>query len=212
MTIKDVASQAGLKMVRTVRKWQHEGKIPPAPPDGDYSPAYVQAVRGYRETALSTQSKKYWAKLTAKERSDHAKKNWTPERKTKQSVTMKNVRAGLTGMTAEELEEWNANSKNACDTEEVRKAKADGAKELWERRRKAIAEADKLKARQVGRPRTRQNDISKYGPRIMELKKLGKSNEEVRMIMNRESGQNRSKSGWRHVYEDLIALGSTIAP
>jgi hypothetical protein len=64
LSIQDVASQAGIKMVRTILKWQHNGKIPPAPIDGHYSPEYVTTVRTYRKNSLSTQSKNYWATLT----------------------------------------------------------------------------------------------------------------------------------------------------
>ena len=106
----------------------------------------MTAVQTYRKAALSAQSKKnYWDKLTPEQRSAHAKQNWTEERKQKQSLRMKNVRAGRTGMSPEKLEEWNAHFKNAADTEEVRKAKADGAKELWERRNAYQAELQHLR-------------------------------------------------------------------
>ena len=141
LTIQEVAQLAGF-MVSTIRKWQRDGKIPPAPTDGDYSPEYVEMLQTYRKNALSTQSKNRWAKLTCEERTEVAKKQWTPERKKTQSITMRNVRLGLTGLTREELEEWNTNSKNAADTQEVRKAKARGADDLWARRNADSAQAD----------------------------------------------------------------------
>ena len=54
-----------------------------------------------------------------------------------------------------------------------------------------------LKARQVGRPLTRRDDQAKYGPRIKELLGLGRSLGEITITMNSETGQNRTKSGWR---------------
>lgn len=140
LTIKDVARMAGF-MVSTIRKWQRDGKVPPAPTDGKYSLEYVEILQTYRKNALSAQSKNRWANLTPEERTEVAKKQWTPERKKTQSITMRNVRLGLTGLTPEKLEEWNTNSRNAADTQKVRDDKARGAKDLWARRTAALVAA-----------------------------------------------------------------------
>jgi DNA-binding transcriptional MerR regulator len=133
MTIKEAAKLAGF-MVSTIRKWQREGKVPPAPADGSYTLEDIDSWKTYRQNALSIQSKNRWDKLTPNQRTEVAKKQWTPERKVKQSKTMEDVRAGRTGLTPEKLEEWNTNSKNAANTREVREAKARGANDLWAER------------------------------------------------------------------------------
>lgn len=131
-------------MVRTIRKWQCQGKVPPAPADGLYDREYVQILQTYRKNALSTQSKNRWGKLMPEERTAVAQKQWTPERKTEQSSTMKKVRAGLTGLTPQELEDWNTNAQNAANTPEVRQAKSNGAQDLWKKRNAQLAEAERI--------------------------------------------------------------------
>jgi DNA-binding transcriptional MerR regulator len=219
LTIQGVAQLLGF-MVSTIRKWQRDGKVPPAPTDGNYSPEYVAILQTYRKNALSAQIRSRWAKLTPEERTEVAQKQWTPERKRTQSITMRNVRLGLTGLTPEELEEWNTNSKNAADTQEVRKAKVRGAEDLWAKRKAAKAalveaeqrvvelreqlqeaerEAIDLKAR-LGRPRKGPEDPMRLRPRILELK-AELSWPQVTRIMNKETGTNMSAAYWRSLLE-----------
>jgi ribosomal protein L24E len=71
-------------------------------------------------------------------------------------------------------------------------------------RQQAIVEA--LKARQVGRPRTLAEDATKYLPRMRQLKEQNKTWGQITMIMNRETGDNRSPSGWRHIFNDSVNM------
>jgi predicted transcriptional regulator len=76
--------------------------------------------------ALSTYSKKHWDKIPPEQRTIDAKKrNGTPARKKAQSIAIRNVRAGKTGLTVEELEQWNTNAANAVRTPEKRQAASD---------------------------------------------------------------------------------------
>lgn len=101
------------------------------------------------------------------------------------------------------------------------KVQKDGerSKAKYKAMRARIAEADDLRAgieatkqvladkeaklaaleAKLGRPRTMMEDQAKYGPRIAELRAQRKSWTQVRSTMNRETGQGRSKSGWRHL-------------
>jgi len=65
---------------------------------------------------------------------------------------------------------------------------------------------DRAHARVRGRPLTAKRNAAKYGPRLVQLKAEGKSGEQIRAIMNRETGEDRSKSGWRHIHDDFLAL------
>lgn len=94
--------------------------------------------------ALSAQSKNYWAKLTPEQRTIQAKKRMTPERRRKQSITISKVRAGLTGLTSEELEQWRINAKNAVSTPEHRQAASARATNLWAERNRKLEEAERI--------------------------------------------------------------------
>jgi hypothetical protein len=64
-------------------------------------------------------------------------------------------------------------------------------------------ELAKLSAK-LGRPRTREDDVAKYGPRIRELRTQGKSWGQVQRIMNQETAENRSLSHWRMLAKYLV--------
>ncbi|MGA7795887.1 MAG: hypothetical protein WCA19_22875, partial [Candidatus Acidiferrales bacterium] len=83
--------------------------------------------------SLSARSKKHWDKVTPEQRTIEAKKRMTPERRKKQSITISKVRAGLTGLTSEKLEEWRINAKNAIGPE-VRKHQSETLKQIWAER------------------------------------------------------------------------------
>jgi transposase-like protein len=77
--------------------------------------------------------------------------------------------------------------------------------ELRENLRRAEERASQARAK-LGRPRTAQEDAARYRPRILELRADGKSWGQVQRIMNTETGENRSASGWRHILEDSSGL------
>jgi hypothetical protein len=61
----------------------------------------------------------------------------------------------------------------------------------------------------LGRPRTMTEDQAKYGPKIAELRAQRKSWTQVRSTMNRETGQTRSVSGWRHLVSETLSKPET---
>jgi endogenous inhibitor of DNA gyrase (YacG/DUF329 family) len=74
-------------------------------------------------------------------------------------------------------------------------------KARYAEKKRRFLELERLAAK-LGRPHTRDADRAAYGPRIIELRNLRKSWGQVRIIMNQETGQNRSVSGWRHLIEN----------
>jgi hypothetical protein len=74
---------------------------------------------------------------------------------------------------------------------------------LREELAKQEALVQQLRAK-LGRPPTREADVAKYGHRIMELRTQGKSWGQVQRIMNQETADNRSVSGWRMLAKYLV--------
>ena len=62
---------------------------------------------------------------------------------------------------------------------------------------------EQLKARQIGRPLTREQDAARYGPRIAELRATTPPTSwgKIQVVVEREMGLSRSLSGLRHLHE-----------
>jgi hypothetical protein len=58
----------------------------------------------------------------------------------------------------------------------------------------------------LGRPRTREDDMSKYGPRVTKLHSEGKSWPTIARIMKAETGQGGTESRWRLLFRHLTRL------
>jgi hypothetical protein len=89
---------------------------------------------------LSTWSKNRWDKLTPEQRTIEAKKRMTPERRKKQSIAIIKARAGLTGLTSEEREQWRINAKKAIPPEAC-KRQSERMKQTWAERAAKLEQA-----------------------------------------------------------------------
>jgi hypothetical protein len=97
---------------------------------------------------------------------------------------------------------WNRRKKAARAAWTPEQRAADNQRQR--KKYRALVEAK----RKLGRPRTREDDIAKYGPRIKELRTQRKSWGQIQSIMNRETAQNRSVSGWRHLIKDRVTTAT----
>jgi hypothetical protein len=94
-------------------------------------------------------------------------------------------------------EEYRARQKAKIADAEVRLT------ELQDEVSKQRALVERLKAKQGGRPRTREDDVTKYGPRVMELRAQGKSWPMIARIMKVETGQEGTATRWRLLVRSL---------
>jgi len=121
---------------------------------------------------------------------EHREKHFGAEKRERQ----RNTQAEFRGRQAKKLAEAERVAA------ELLAAEAELAK-LSDAYQKQQAVVEALKARKVGRPPTLTKN-AKYLPRLRELKAQNKTLSQITMIMNRETGDNRTSSGWRHILED----------